>query len=283
MTDSVDGKRGASRTAVMVAALRGRATARPEPVCHDPWAAQLAGADGLVYAAEYDRAFPHVELWIAARTAVIDAEVRGRIAEGFTQIVILGAGLDTRAARIATSGVRFFEVDQPASQADKRARLIQLDAYPLDAATYVSCDFEQQDFLAQLSASGFDVSRAALFVWEGVTYYLPEAAVTATLARIAHGCEARSVVAFDLVRKRFADGEVQDVADVAARDRVAEMGEPLRFGSNDIVPMLFDAGFRKVSAQSFDAIALNLTGTYARDRKFRFQSFVRASVRTALP
>lgn len=265
---------------MMVAALRGRATARGEGACNDPWAAALAGADGLAYAADYDRAFPHVELWIAARTAILDAEVRTRIAEGFDQIVVLGAGLDTRAARLATPGVRFFEVDQPASQADKRERVAQLVGYPFDAATYVSCDFEREDFLERLSVSGFDASRPALFVWEGVTYYLPEEAVAATLARVARGCDARSVLAFDLVRKRFASGEIDDAADIAARDRVAQMGEPLRFGTNDVVPLVYEAGFRKVSVQSFDAIVLNLTGTYARERKFRFQSLVRASVCT---
>ena len=266
----------------MVAALRGRATARAEPICNDPWAAALAGTDGLDYAAEYDRAFPDVELWIAARTAMLDTEVRTRIGDGFTQVVLLGAGLDTRAARLAANGVRFFEVDQPASQSDKRARVARLADYPRDAATYVSCDFEREDFLDRLVASGFDVGKPAVFVWEGVTYYLPEEAVAATLSRVAQGCEGRSVISFDIVRKRFATGTIDDTADVAARDRVAEMGEPLRFGTNDVVPLVYAAGFRQVSVQSFDEITLNLTGTYGRERKFRFQSLVRASVRTPL-
>jgi len=268
----------ASRTAVMVAALRGRAAARGDGLCTDGFAAALAGDEGLAYAAEYERAFPHIEAWIAARTAALDASVRAAIARDVSQIVLLGAGLDTRAARLAQPGVRFFEVDQPASAADKRARLARLRGYPIDAATYVDCDFAREDFLDRLVARGFDATRPAFFVWEGVTYYLPESAVRATLARLAGGCEARSVVAFDIVRRRFAAGEIDDTADLAARDGVARLGEPLFFGTNDPVRLVHDAGFRRVRIESFDALALNLSGVYAPERRFRFQSLVHASV-----
>ena len=128
---------------------------------------------------------------------------------------------------------------------------------------------------------GAATRNSALATTAGQALYNDEQArIRATLARVARGCDARSVLAFDLVRKRFASGEIDDASDIAARDRVAQMGEPLRFGTNDVVPFLYEAGFRKVSVQSFDAIVLNLTGTYSRERKFRFQSLVRASVCT---
>jgi methyltransferase (TIGR00027 family) len=270
--------RGASRTAVMVAAYRGRATARPERLCDDPWADALAGDEGRAFAARYDEAFPHAEMWLALRTRVLDGQVRARIDDGIRQIVLLGAGLDTRAARLASDGVRFFEVDHPASQADKLARLSKLTGYDRAAATYVPCDFEHDDFLDRLSAHRFDAKAPALFVWEGVTYYLSEASVLATLHRIATGAAPTSVVAFDYVRKRFAQGELRDQGDSAARERVAEMGEPIRYGTDDVLPLLHDAGFRRVRLASFDELCLNFTGTYERARKFRFQQLGLASV-----
>jgi methyltransferase (TIGR00027 family) len=276
--ESHEGARGASRTAVMVAAYRGRATLRGDGLCDDRWAAALAGDEGLAFAARYDTAFAYIELWLALRTCVLDAQVRARIEDGVRQVVILGAGLDTRAARLASSGVRFFEVDHPASQADKRARLARLADYPIDAAAYVACDFEQQDFLDVLVAAGFVPTAPSLFLWEGVTYYLPEAAVRATLSRIAKGAAPRSIVAFDYVRKRFVQGEMKDPKDHEARDRVAEMGEPLRFGTDDVLPLLHDVGFRRVRTASFDELCLNFTGTYERARKFRFQQLAIASV-----
>lgn len=274
----MDDERGASRTAVMVAAYRGRASARERPLCDDPWAAALAGDQGLQFAARYDEAFPHAETWLALRTRVLDGQVRARIADGVRQIVLLGAGLDTRAVRLSHEGVRFFEVDRPASQADKLARLARLAGYDRSAATYVPCDFEHDDFVDRLVAHRFDASAPALFVWEGVTYYLSEAAVLETLHRIASATAPASVVAFDYVRKRFAHGELRDEGDSAARARVAEMGEPIRYGTDDVLPLLHDAGLRRVRLASFDELCLNITGTYDRARKFRFQQLGLASV-----
>jgi methyltransferase (TIGR00027 family) len=269
----------ASRTARMVAAYRGRASVWASPIINDRWAAALAGADGEHDADVYDSAHAHMELFIAVRTAFLDRRTRQALDEGIGQVVVLGAGYDTRAARLAREGVTFFEVDQPSTQRDKLARLGALDGYPVGAATYVPCDFERQDFVAQLRDAGFEPDRPAVFLWEGVVYYLTEEAVRATLRRIAEACHPESRVFFDYVSKRFVAGDVKDEKDLEARDRVASMGEPLRFGINDVLPLLYAEGFRYVRTESFDEACLALTGTYDRSRKFRFQSIAEARVR----
>ena len=261
----------------MVAAYRGRASARGSLI-DDPFAARLAGPEGEADADAYEAAHSHVELFIALRTAFLDDAVRRAMAESIAQVVILGAGYDTRAARLATPGVRFFEVDRERTQADKRARLATIEGYPQDAATYVSCDFEHDDFLDRLSAEGLDLDAPTVFVWEGVVYYLGEDAARATLARIAGGTHPRSRLFFDSVGKRFVAGRVNDLDDLEARDAVARMGEPLRFGVDDPVPLLSEAGFRHVRTVSIDEACLSYTGTYDRSRKFRFQSLVEARV-----
>jgi methyltransferase (TIGR00027 family) len=265
-----------SRTARMVAALRAWASAREGAIIHDRWAAALAGDDGEADARVYLRAHPHVEIYMAVRTAFLDDAVKAATGDGIDQVVILGAGYDTRAARLANGRARFFEVDQPSTQTDKRARLASID-YPIDAATYVPCNFEREDFLERLAAWGFAADRPAIFVWEGVVYYLTEGAVRATLARIA-SCDAHSRLFFDYVGKRFVEGEVKDVNDARARDLVREMGEPLLFGVNDVTPLLYESGFRYVRTTSFDEACLALTGTYDRARKLRFQSIAEARV-----
>ena len=115
------------------------------------------------------------------RTRYLDDCVTRALHRGVRQVVILGAGLDTRAARLGREAVRFFEVDQPASQADKRERLSRFEAYPMDAATFVPCDFERDDFVELLETAGLDRKSPACFVWEGVIYYLLEAAARTTL------------------------------------------------------------------------------------------------------
>jgi methyltransferase (TIGR00027 family) len=269
----------ASKTALMVAAYRARATRRVDPICSDPWANGLAGAVGLELSIAFDRHFPHMELWIALRTAFLDAQVsHATDARGVSQVVLLGAGFDARAARLARPGVRFFEVDHPATQAEKRARLAELAGYPVDAAAFVSCDFESgQDFVDQLSAAGFDTGSPAVILWEGVVAYLSEEAVRATLRRVAEALHADSPIYFDYVGRRLAEGERIKESDHGARNEVSRLGEPIRFGTNDPLPMLAECGFRHVRTVSFDQLALSYTGTYDRERMFRFQGMCAAS------
>jgi methyltransferase (TIGR00027 family) len=267
-----------SNTAMFVAAYRGRASAASAPLFKDPWAASLGGEEGLRLAEAYDRIHPAAELYFAVRTAYLDAQIErlARPSGEAAQVVILGAGLDTRPARLAAPGRRYFEVDHPNTQAEKLRRLAALPGYPVDAATFVGCDFERDDFLDKLVASGFQASEPALFLWEGVVYYLTEEAVRATLRRIAAGASERAVVMFDFIEKRAVEGSAREV-DRAIRASFEEVGEPLRFGCNNMIPILFEAGYRHVRVSSFDEVCLHLTGTYERSRMFRFQHLALAS------
>jgi methyltransferase (TIGR00027 family) len=276
-------ERHASRTALLVAAYRARATKRDGALISDPWAEALAGADGEALAAKVDGFLNERELWIALRTAYLDDHVVHwtKDATSNRQVVLLGAGFDARAARFAKPGVRFFEVDQPASQAEKLARLRGVHGYPIDAATYVACDFEKDDFLDRLVQAGFDVSAPALILWEGVTYYLPEPAIRATLRRVSKGCDPRSVLLFDYFTRGFVEGASRTDTDRQTRELVEELGERFVFGTNDPLPMLAEEGFRHVRSLSFDEICLSVTGTYKRERQFRFQRIVLASAARA--
>ena len=263
-----------SKTALMVAAFRGRASLTSPPLCSDPWADTLAGLDGAKLADLYGQLNPHATLWMGVRTRFLDDLVQSTEA---SQVVILGAGLDTRAARLARPGLRFFEVDHPTTQAIKQARLAKLDAYPVDAATYAGCDFETQAPLDQLAASGFDADQPALVLWEGVVPYLTEEAVRATLTGLAEGLHPDSVIVFDTISKTVAHNRSRREADQKLSALVDDVGEPFRFGLDDPTPLCSDCGLRHVRAVSFDQAALSITGTYARERAFRFQSFVLAS------
>ena len=102
-------QRSASRTAMLVSALRARASARPQPLCSDPWAVQLAGEVGMALADRHEQLYPASELWIALRTAWIDERIRRLCAPRGErrQVVLPGAGLDTRPARMGGDGLRW--------------------------------------------------------------------------------------------------------------------------------------------------------------------------------
>jgi methyltransferase (TIGR00027 family) len=269
---------GASKTALMVCAYRARCSRWEQPLFVDRWAEALAGDDGARYAEGFDRTWPAMEPWMALRVAYLDrlvAITTDRM--GVRQVVILGAGYDTRAARLPYSGVRWFEVDHPDTQAAKRERLAALPGYPVDAATYASCDFEREDPIERLLASGLSAREPTLVIWEGVVPYLTEDAVRTTAARLAAGLDRRSLVSFDCVGKNMAEGKKLSAQDQETRAFVDDLAEPVRFGSDHITPLLADCGYRWVRSVSFDDLALQYLGDYRRDRLFRFQRMVTCS------
>ncbi|MBE7454645.1 MAG: class I SAM-dependent methyltransferase [Kofleriaceae bacterium] len=269
---------GASKTALMVCAYRARCSRRERPLFVDRWAGALAGDEGEALARAFDRHWPAMEEWMALRVAYLDrlvAITSDRL--GVRQVVILGAGYDTRAARLPYAGVRWFEVDHPDTQAAKRERLAALPGYPVDAATYAACDFEREDPVERLRAAGLDPRQATLVIWEGVVPYLTEAAVRATASRLAAGLDPRSLVAFDCVGKNMAEGQKLSARDQETRAFVGDLAEPVRFGSDHLTPLLADCGYRWVRTVSFDDLALQYLGDYRRDRLFRFQRMVTCS------
>lgn len=132
----------------------------------------------------------------AARTTFFDTALARHLPE-IEQLVILGAGLDTRSYRLpaARSHVRCFEVDAPRGQAFKRAMLAKAG---IDASrvTFVAADFGREDWYEKLQAAGFDPRKPSFFLWESVTMYLDRPSVASTLKRIARTAHG-SAVAFD--------------------------------------------------------------------------------------
>src|SRR5262249_36185684 len=101
--------------------------------------------------------------------------------------------------------------------------------------------------------------------------YLTEPAVRATASRLAGGLDRRSLLAFDFLGKNYATGAKIRPADEEARAYVGDLGEPIRYGTDDILPLLYDCGFRWVRVLDFNEIALEMLSDYQRERAFRFQ------------
>ncbi len=188
-----------SRTAALVAFLRAVAHLDVTGVrgFSDPTAARLlpppfaelhgaiAWLDGHGQRERLRRAFGGLLDTMPLRTLAIDAELRAAIERGAAQVVILGAGLDGRAWRIPElSHTVVFEVDHPATQADKRTRARALGP-PRGELRYVSVDFERDSLDARLAEAGHDATRPTAWIWEGVITYLTLDALRHTLAIVA--------------------------------------------------------------------------------------------------
>lgn len=142
---------------------------------------------------------------MALRTSAIDAAVRDAISQGATQLVILGAGYDGRAWRMPElTGVKVFEVDHPATQNDKRARVAELPP-ATGIVTFISIDFEREKLSAALERAGHDASSPTCWIWEGVVMYLTRDAMRATLRDIAARSAAGSslIVNYHTMRRGF--------------------------------------------------------------------------------
>jgi methyltransferase (TIGR00027 family) len=136
-----------------------------------------------------------------ARLHHMDAIILHQLAAGLDQLVILGAGYDTRAYRMREhlNGVPVLEVDHPATSREKRARLTKaLGSIPA-GVTYVEVDFTHQDLLQRLAEHGHELSTRTLFLLSGVSMFLPETAVSELLDQVATHTSPRTSILFDYV------------------------------------------------------------------------------------
>ena len=128
-----------------------------------------------------------MRIFIAIRTRFAEDSLAAAVDRGVSQLVVLGAGLDTYAYRSALSSrLRIFEVDHPATQAWKRERLAEAVISAPAALTFAPIDFECQTLAEGLAAAGFDPARQTFFTWLGVVPYLTGEAFDSTIAFISN-------------------------------------------------------------------------------------------------
>lgn len=160
---------------------------------------------------------------LAARTRFVDDQVLAAISAGIGQVVILGAGYDDRALRFRSPGVRFFEVDHPATQADKARRLRAIPAGPDgadgadDGLVLAAADFRVADIATVLAAAGHDAAQPSLFICEGLLVYLDRPTGTRLLAGLRSRAAPGSILAASLATHR--EGVSSDVAAAVANAR----------------------------------------------------------------
>ena len=160
----------------------------------------------------------------AARTTFFDAALARHLGD-IDQLVILGAGWDTRSYRMPKE-IHCFEVDMEKTQQTKR-QMLKKAGLDTTRITFVSADFMKEDWLEKLVHAGFDPDKPTFFLWEAVTMYLDREAVESTLRKIA-GTASGSVVAFDYFNADLI--EAKGLYMRYARAVLNAIGEPFRFG-----------------------------------------------------
>jgi len=163
--------------------------------------------------------------YLEARTRFFDRVVVGALGAGIDQAVVGAAGYDGRCFRYAKPGVKWFEVDHPATQADKLSRVRALGV-ATDHVRFVPADFETDDVGAALTGAGLDVDLPSVFTLEGVAVYLERATLASVLVQLRSVAGPGSRLAISLsVSGDFADHQLRRAA---FRDAVQALGEPVR-------------------------------------------------------
>ncbi len=213
-----------SLTAQGVARARARMS-RPSTRAGDPESEARLNVD---LGADPDAAPGPLFHHLAARTAFFDALALGAAENGTSQIVIVGAGNDCRALRFREPGVRYFELDHPATQLDKQQRLARLGGDAADVA-YVAIDLTTGDVDGALAAAGHDASQPTLFTCEGLVLYLDVDTIERVFRALRKRVETRATLALSIAVSDRAFADPRAAARRAAfDDRPRQIGEPPR-------------------------------------------------------
>ena len=255
-------KNQTSITAAGIAVMRAVESEKPEDerICYDPYARKFIPAWmyyvlGFFIKSGYaEWRGPGVNGFLAARDRYIDDTLQAFLDEGIQQLVILGAGYDSRSYRFNLTGVQTFEVDHPATQGDKLAKARKIFGTIPGHVIYVPVDFNTQTLEEKLFESGYNPSWKTLFIWQGVTMYLNRDAVDSTLDFVIQHAGPGSAIVFDYLYRSLLDGiQKQNEIDNMRRYRFMT-GEGLTFGIPEgmISSFLEERGFVSVKDVNAD-------------------------------
>ena len=256
-----------SKTAVIVAGHRFDESQKPEGerICYDPYAIHFVtpelrelNKDPLKAKAMLE-SLGNVGILLLgmsnstrARVRYFDDFVKASIDKGLKQLVILGAGYDTRAYRIeglnGKGNINVFEVDHPATQEVKTVKIKEIFGGLPDHVVYVPIDLMTENLGEKLLGSGYDKSKQTLFPMEGLLMYLPPATVDRILSFIVENSDKESAIIFDYYPQSVVDGSSELEVGRITHDYLAKIGEPLLFGIKEgmVEEFLEKRGFSQV-------------------------------------
>lgn len=250
-----------SRTALGAARLRAAHQVLDDAsILADPLAIRILG-DDIEVSLDHARSHasgPRMRWFIASRSRIAEDALSVAVDAGTTQLVVLGAGLDTLAYRTRLAGrLRMFEVDHPATQARKRQMLAAAAIAEPETLSFVPVDFERENLSDRLEAAGFQSAGRSFFSWLGVVPYLTESAIFSTLGYMAQLPGGAEVV-FDYVNPVASiSAAAGRAAHRALAAGVAAAGERFQsyLDTASLCEKMSSAGFRHVDDIGPDQLA----------------------------
>jgi methyltransferase (TIGR00027 family) len=204
-----------------------------------------------------ERTVPGSWTIITCRKRYIDDKLNEALGN-IDSVVVLGAGMDTRAYRLARrSDIPVFEVDLPVNIERKKAAVQHAIGAQPSSVHLVPLDFERDDLIGALTGLGYRTDARTFFIWEAVTQYLTEDAVRATLGALQSAVPGSRLV-FTYVRRDFIDGVNLYDADILYK-RFKQRQQVWRFGldPDEVSTFIAEYGWRLVEQAGPDYYVRN--------------------------
>lgn len=247
-------------TAELTASHRAAESFKPENerICYDPYAIHFLSPatreivkDPVKLKAFSQQVGPLAQAMgtlIRLRVRYFDDFLKKSLEEGFQQLVILGAGYDTRAYRIKglKENVKVFEVDHPNTQHFKTRKIREIFGSTPENVTYISVDFETQKLSQNLIEKRYHSSKKTLFVMEGVICYLTPQTVDEILSFISGNSGKGSILLFDYHEESVVKGTCEEGR--LLKKYFEQVGESFKFGikKGKIEEFLLKRGFSNI-------------------------------------
>jgi methyltransferase (TIGR00027 family) len=221
-------------------------------IISDPLARYYAGATGMKIVGMMQAINPSIRKAIVLRARFIDDYAGRCLNEGFEQVVLLGAGYDSRFLRLPEfRHAKIYELDLSSTQVIKKSLTLKLLGRLPPNVTYVSIDFSRDSIIQRLLGAGFQRHKRTLFIWEAVTLFLNKDILEKTLGSLAD-LGAGNRIVFDFVPTELVDDETDYKGNKMLLKLCADVKEPLTFGCqpDEMTAILNSLGYRNVSMTS---------------------------------
>ena len=232
-----------SGTAFVVAEYRAEENRESAPIYVDPVVGLFLSEASREAAERVSSRFPAVKDMVKTRTRYFDDTLDAQIAAGIRQVVILGAGLDTRAVRKRAPGVRYFEIDDPATMDLKRR--CYADARVFSGVTLIPGNYVSEGLIDLLRSNGFAFDEPTYIIWEGNVMYMALATDTHTMRELKrHVTQFR--LSFDYLTEAVITKTTGDASLTTLVESFEAMDAPWVSGIDDIHGLAREVGLRVV-------------------------------------
>lgn len=235
---------------------------KEERICYDPYAIHFIKPEIIEFGKnnpeeakklieEMEQLLPGLSSSIIVRVRYFDDYLKTCVEDGLEQLVILGAGYDTRAYRIGElkDKVEIFEVDHPVTQKFKKTIIGKLFKTNQNNVKYVPIDFEIHKIEDELPKYGYKSFKKTLFIMEGLSMYIPKISIENILSFITENSKNGSSIIFDYYPESLVNGTNRDRIAINIREYLIKQNEPLKFGieEENIEKFLKNRGFSNIT------------------------------------